>query len=90
MDREHDRECQKGQINNNAPNKKWNDYQAHAGGQGSEVKFNLNAEAVTASARGSGRNKQGGSVSTFQGNKRCLLGNIDNVQHTNTNGDTTA
>lgn len=82
-DHEHDRECQKGQINNNAPNKKWNDYQAHAGGQGSEVKFNLNTEAVTASARVSGRNKQGGSVSTFQGN-------IDSMQLPNINGETTA
>lgn len=70
--------------------KKWNDYQAHAGGQGSEVKFNLNTEAVMASARVSGRNKQGGSVSTFQCNKSCLLGNIDNMQLPNINSETTA
>lgn len=30
--------------------KKWNDYQAYAGGQGSEVKFNLNTETIMASA----------------------------------------
>lgn len=45
--------AKKDKSNNNDKNQKirWNGYQGHAGGQGWEVKLNINTETIMASAR---------------------------------------